>query len=287
MSNKLKILQRVLLVTGLVLLCYPIVAGVAQHKYHNDAIATYQSGFEETSDEDKVKLKEDANHYNDMLFQSRGGIISDESSDILSDESYKNLLNVTRNGIMGIIEIPKIDVNLPIYHGTSDEVLSNGIGHQQGTSLPVGGENTNCVLTGHRGLPNSKLFTRLDELKKGDYFFIKSLDEVLAYKVNDIKVILPEEVEVLDIPQGKDMVSLITCTPYGINTHRLVVCGERVPYDEGIYKKIGKQLPSIREIVFTVLPFAIIIILIGIQVYDYWRKKHEKVKNVSDDSTNE
>lgn len=164
---------------------------------------------------------------------------------------------------MGSIEIPSININLPIYHGTSDEVLSAGVGHLNGSSLPIGGVNIKSILTAHRGLPSSKLFTRLDELVEGDLFFIRVLNETLAYKVNDIQVIDPEDVAGLEIEEGKDLVSLITCTPYGLNTHRLVVTGERTEYEPAIYENIESKNMSIREYVFLAIPFVFLTIIVG------------------------
>ena len=177
-------------------------------------------------------------------------------------------------GVMGSIEIPKIGVDLPIYHGTDDDVLSNGIGHLEGTSLPVGGASTHCVLTGHRGLPNSKLFTRLDEIEENDLFYLNIFGETLAYKVNQIEVIEPDEVDKLNIQEGKDLVSLITCTPYGLNTHRLVVTGERVSYEKKVYENIKPNMLSGRELIFGALPF----IFIGIQLISFIRQKMKERK---------
>ena len=177
---------------------------------------------------------------------------------------------------MGSLEIPKISVNLPIYHGTDEEVLSTGIGHMEGTSLPIGGNNTRTILAGHRGLPNSKLFTRLDELEKGDYFFIHVLDEVLAYEVIDIEVIEPEDSGKLGVAPEKDLATLLTCTPYGLNTHRLIVTGERVAYDEVEYGLIKKELMSFRELFFAILPFAFFCIGIGKVIKNRKSKKRKK-----------
>ena len=192
---------------------------------------------------------------------------------LLSDENYESLLN-SGTGIMGNIEIPKISVNLPIYHGTSEEVLSNGIGHLQGTSLPIGGMNTRSVLTGHRGLPNAKLFTRLDEMEKGDLFYLNIFGKTLAYQVNKIEIIEPEDMESLGIAEGKDLVSLVTCTPYGLNTHRLIVTGERIEYEKQVKERIKPELFSVREFFFMALPF--LMILIQIIVYLINRKKRCK-----------
>ena len=146
---------------------------------------------------------------------------------MLRKEHYETLLNVSQTGIMGTLSIPKINVELPIYHETEEEVLAAGAGHMEGTALPVGGENTRCVLTGHRGLPSSKLFTRLDEMKE-DLFFLDVCEKTFAYEVSEIEVIEPEDIQAIEPKRGEDLVSLVTCTPYGLNTHRLVVTGRRV-----------------------------------------------------------
>ena len=201
----------------------------------------HQGSIEE---EDKSRIRDaiaKASEYNNMLFQTQGASIGDLQNEILSEENYENLLNLSgTTGVMGSIEIPKINVDIPIYHGTSEEVLASGVGHFQDSSLPVGGNNTRCILTGHRGLPNSKLFTRLDELEKEDLFFISTCGETLAYRITEIEVMEPEEAELLEILPEKDLCTLITCTPYGINTQRLVVTGERVPYEKVEYDSIEK-----------------------------------------------
>lgn len=226
-------------------------------------ISTYESKVKHT---DKAKINEQiqkAHNYNDMLFQTMGASVGDINTDILSDESYENILNLTGKGIMGSIEIPKIGVNLPIYHGTSDDVLSNGVGHLQNSSFPVGGENTRTVLTGHRGLPNAKLFTRLDELKKDDLFYIRVGNKTLAYQIYKIEIVKKEEApDVLGIEEGKDLATLLTCTPYGINTQRLILTGKRVPYSEKKKEAIEPEMMSWRELLFTALPFVIVFILL-------------------------
>lgn len=143
-------------------------------------------------------------------------------------EEYEQVLNVGGTGIIGYVEIPSIKVSLPIYHGTDEAVLQIAVGHIQGSSLPVDGENTHCVVSGHRGLPSAKLFTDLDEMKEGDLFMIRVLDEILTYEVDQIHIVLPEDLTALEIEEGKDLCTLVTCTPYGINTHRLLVRGHRV-----------------------------------------------------------
>ena len=195
------------------------------------------------------------------------------------DASYASLLDTTGTGVMGSLDIPKIGVELPIYHGTSEEVLSKGIGHLQGSSLPVGGESTHSILTGHRGLPQSKLLTRLDEMEKGDYFFFHVLNETLAYQVTEIQVVKPEEVSILKIQEGQDLASIITCTPYGLNTHRLIVTGKRVPYEAKKANSMGEELPSARELVFTLLPFAFLLLFL---LY-IWRERRRTINEAKCD----
>lgn len=255
MKKQKKIWNKIIFIIGLLLVSYPLVSSMIERQHQKDAVATYQGSIEE---EDKSRIQDaiaKASEYNNMLFQTQGASIGDLQNGILSEENYENLLNLSGTGVMGSIEIPKINVDIPIYHGTSEEVLASGVGHFQDSSLPVGGNNTRCILTGHRGLPNSKLFTRLDELEKEDLFFISTCGETLAYRITEIEVMEPEEAELLEILPEKDLCTLITCTPYGINTQRLVVTGERVPYEKAEYDSIEKKLPSFREAFFMVLPF--------------------------------
>ena len=180
---------RILVIMGIGLCSVPLVSSIHSGIQQNNMISTYESEVKQT---DKSKVKEQiqsAQKYNDMLFQTRGASVGNIDTEILSDENYESILNLTGKGIMGSIEIPKIGVDLPIYHGTSDDVLSNGVGHLQNSSFPVGGENTRTVLTGHRGLPNAKLFTRLDELKKDDLFYIHVGNKTLAYQIYKIEIV--------------------------------------------------------------------------------------------------
>lgn len=201
--------------------------------------------------------------WNDKLYRQQKGISVDDNLD------YLNILN-TGDGIIGTIEIPAIDVNLPIYHGTNDDVLNIGAGHVEDSSMPVGGTNTHTVITGHSGLPSNKLFTRLDELEKNDKFYIYILDEVLAYEIDKIEIVLPEKVDYI-IEDGKDLATLVTCTPYGINTHRLLVTGHRVQYDQGVKDTIRKSLPSSHELIIYTIP--LLFIILGIIIF---RKKGAK-----------
>lgn len=275
-----KWLLRIIFLAGFLLLLYPLISNMVHQRQQSDAVASYDSAVSNRSEEEIQKILNQATEYNNMLFQSNGAIVDNMDTSILSDESYNSLLNQA-NGIMGSIEIPKIDVDLPVYHGTEDNVLSVGVGHIQGTSLPVGGENTHCVLSGHRGLPGSSLFTRLDEMKEGDLFFLSVMGETLAYKVYDIQVVDPDNTEVLEITAGKDDVSLVTCTPYGLNTHRLVVTGERVPYEESDYNSICSELPSLRELLFIAIPFVLLAVAGGLKFKD-WRKKKHAQENITE-----
>ncbi len=250
-----RILAGILFFAGLFLCAYPLVSSFIEQRYQEAAVATYQSKVEATDAARLQQTLEQAQRYNEMLWQTKGVIVSEIQEEILNDQNYQEKLKVSKSGIMGAIRIPKINVMLPVYHGTDEEILKNGVGHMQESSLPVGGENTHCLLTGHRGLPNSKLFTRLDELKTGDLFFLETCNEKLAYRVNGIEVIAPEDVDGLGIQAGKDLVSLITCTPYGLNTHRLVVTGERIPYTEEAEQEIQAEMLSLRELLFAALPF--------------------------------
>ena len=201
-----------------------------------------------------------AREYNARLADNQGVIGDGFSEDDERDEEYESLLNPYETGMMGYIQIPKIDVELPIYHGTKESVLQVGIGHLKNTSLPVGGDATHAVLTGHRGLPSRMLFTDLDQMKNGDIFYIKILGENFAYEVDQIQTVLPEETEGLQIVEGQDSITLITCTPYGVNTHRLLVRGHRVPYEEAIQMEPDEVDRGIK------VPFEVKVLLIGLGI---------------------
>lgn len=263
---------KLIFICGFLICIYPIISSFIESKNQNDAIKTYTAIIDTIEDEQLNLELENAYEYNDLLFQTQGVYIGSVSNK-LSDDIYHSLLDNTGTGIMGCITIPKIDVELPIYHGTDDNVLSNGVGHLQASSLPVGGTSTHAILTGHRGLPSSKLFTRLDEMKINDFFYIDVCGEMLAYQVSEINIIEPNEVDKLDIEPDKDIISLITCTPYGINTHRLVVTGKRIPYEVKEKEQVRFSMMSFREILFTILPFSFMLFVI---IYEMWNKREEK-----------
>ena len=213
---------------GVSVLLYPTVSDYWNTLHQSQAIATYADSVENMDEQDYEKLWDAAVSYNQKLFQSRHGLgLKDEEK-----EEYNELLDVSGTGIMSYIEIPKIKCSLPIYHGTDEGVLQIAVGHIEGSSLPVGGLNTHCVLSGHRGLPSAKLFSNLDKLEEGDIFMIRTLDQTLTYEVDQIRIVLPDEVDDLKVEEGKDLCTLVTCTPYGINTHRLLVRGHRVANQE-------------------------------------------------------
>ena len=279
-KSKKKRIRTILFIAGLLLCAYPLVASVMDQNYQQNVIKTYQDEMNQATDAKVQEAKKEAIRYNEMLWQANGIIVGNMEQGILGEESYQEQLNLSGTGMMGTISIPKINVNLPIYHGVEEEVLVNGVGHLPESSLPVGGENTLCILTGHRGLPNAKLFTRLVEMETGDLFFLTVCGEKLAYQVSEIDIIHPEDVEGLGIQAEKDLVSLITCTPYGLNTKRLVVTGERIPYTEKQEQEIVPGSMSFRELVFTALPFLYLAIGIGsVIAKKKWGKDSEKQNN--------
>ena len=232
----LLIIALILILVGTGIFLYPSISNYLSEKNQTEAIRNYDQLVVKL---DKTSLEEEKNKaqmYNENL---SGDPVHDpfvKGSGYALPENYKEVLNFDEDGVMGYIDIPKISVYLPIYHGTSEEVLEKGIGHIQNTSVPIGGSSTHSVLTGHTGLPNAELFTRLDELVVGDIFYIHVLEDVLTYKVYETKVILPDKIDELQISNGKDLVTLVTCTPYGVNSHRLLVKAERIEYEE--YNKV-------------------------------------------------
>lgn len=213
----------VILVIGLSLILYPTVADWWNSFHQSRAIADYDAHLSNMTQEDYSHLFEDAMAYNQQLRQLKFPLMYyDEIA------GYEELLNITGTGVMGYLDIPKINVELPIYHGTSEAVLQFAAGHVEGSSLPTGGESTHSMISAHRGLPSARLFTDLDKLQVGDIFTMTIVDRVLTYEVDQILVVLPYEVEELYVQEGKDYCTLVTCTPYGINSHRLLVRGTRI-----------------------------------------------------------
>lgn len=213
-----------LLLVGLSLLLYPTFSDYWNSFHSSQAISTYAENVANLDEKKYDELWSAAWAYNQAL-------LNRNSEFTLSEEQYAEyleLLNVSGLGIMGYIEIPEISVSLPIYHGTDESVLQIAVGHLEWSSLPVGGESSHCVLSGHRALPSAKLFTDLDKLREGDIFMLRVLDEVLTYEVDKISIVEPTQVSALQVVEGEDLCTLVTCTPYGINTHRLLVRGHRI-----------------------------------------------------------
>ena len=221
----------VLFLMALGLTLYPLVSNYVNQKYASEIQTAYQKLIQQTDDSVLQEAKQRAIAYNLAITPGTADAYSEESL-LSAAENYSDQLDIAGNGIMGYVEIPKIQVNLPIYHGTDAEVLDRGVGHLLGSSLPVGGENTHTILSGHSGMASQKMFTDLEQLVPGDVFYLNVLGETLAYQVTEINTVLPYETDLLGIVPGEDLCTLVTCTPYGINTHRLLVRGSRIPYEE-------------------------------------------------------
>lgn len=227
---------------GLSILLYPLVSN-AWNRVREERL--FQAYLEKNTAESTIDYEAEwakARSYNEGL---QPIILPDSfvaaTTPYTEDEVYAACLNLEGDGLMGYIVIPKIDVKVPIYHSTEEAVLEMGAGHLQGSSLPVGGDSTHAVLAAHRGLPSASLFTDVDQLREGDQFYLYILDDILAYEIDQIKVVKPEETDALNVERGEDQVTLLTCTPYGINTHRLLVRGSRIPYDEQAAEDQGRH----------------------------------------------
>lgn len=268
---------------GLSILLYPTVSDWWNSRVQSRAIVDYDAVVADMSHEDYDAEFAEADAYNAALRAIPSPFINYEQV-----EGYDDVLNVTGNGIIGYINIPRIKVELPIKHGTSEEVLNVAVGHVQGTSLPVGGESTHCVLSAHRGLPSAKLFTNLDKLTEGDTFTITILDRFLTYEVDQIRIVEPKEIGELDMVEGKDYVTLLTCTPYGLNTHRLLVRGHRIENDEEndiVILNEAYELDSTMLAPIVAAPLLIILLIILLVKYrkpkskGHWERRGKREEN--------
>lgn len=223
-SNFITVFLVLILLVGLSLLLYPSVSDYWNSLHQSRTIATYAEEVANLDTDEYLELWDAAAEFNASITKRDNIFLLTESE----RDHYEELLNLSGNGIMGYIEIPSIDCTLPIYHGTDEGVLQIAVGHLDWTSLPIGGESTHCVLSGHRGLPSAKLFTNLDKLVVGDVFMLRILDEVLTYEVDQILIVEPNDMDALQMVPGQDLCTLVTCTPYGINSHRLLVRGHRI-----------------------------------------------------------
>lgn len=231
------ILFGLIFLLGFAILIYPTVSNQWNTYRQNQLISSYEELIGKMAEEDFTKEWEKANAFNDTIIHNNiFGDVFGENGDDIKNTEYWQILNVGNDGVMGYVSIPKINVKLSIYHGTADDVLQTGIGHLNGTKLPIGGESTHSVLAAHRGLPSARLFTDIDQLERGDMFYVHVLDETLAYQVDQILDMVDKDdsetlQKALQIEEGQDYVTLFTCTPYGVNSHRLLVRGTRVPYN--------------------------------------------------------
>ena len=254
------------ILVGLSLLIYPSLANYINNQHSSKVIASYSDSVSDLSKDDFSFEWHEAQKHTEMLALQgflAAGVDMEERDDL---ESYNRLLNVGDDGVMGVVRIPKIGVDLPVYHTAEESVLQRAVGHFVGSSLPIGGKSSHCILTGHRGLPSAELFTELDQLKKGDLFFIDVLNQTLAYKVDKMDTIDPEsqeDAELLNVVPDKDLVTLLTCTPYGVNTHRLLVRGHRVKY---VKKDEKKEVQKGEDIARLLLVRRFLILLIAIVV---------------------
>lgn len=287
MKSKIKenipfIFFMLLFLIGFGIMLYPIVSSALSQISYNETISSYEQSVSDENSSLYQSMIQEAVHYNEKLTTSS---IVDVFSDpeITNSEEYMDILNLNRDGVMGYISIPKIDIKIPIYHGTSSEVLSKGVGHLEGSSFPVGGESTHAILSAHRGLPSARLFTDLDQLEVGDKFYIYILDQVYTYQVDQVLVIEPSETEALQIQDGKDLVTLVTCTPYGVNTHRLLVRGERVEElaEQVIESESNRDLTINDYVLYIGLFGAIVLVLVTIIiVWKIHRKNRSHIETI-------
>ena len=270
-DNYITLLLFLILLAGLSLLLYPSVSEYWNSLHQTRAIATYAEEVANLNQDQYDEIWAAAESYNASLTDR---VNAYQLSDAQKEE-YQQLLNVSGLGVMGYIEIPEIDVSLPIYHGTEDSVLQAAVGHLEWTSLPVGGESTHCVLSGHRGLPSAKLFTNLDKLREGDTFLLRVLDEILTYEVDQILIVEPQDTAALEIVEGQDYCTLVTCTPYGINTHRLLVRGHRIDnIEEGKTMRVTADAVQLEPLlVAPVVAIPMLLILLILLLLPRRRKK--------------
>jgi len=273
------------MISGCVLLGYPVVSNMLFQERQKELSEYYDSKVNESSKEEINSMLLDCEKYNRDLLDVKVQLTDpfDEDKLGLDEHPYVDLLNPAGDGSMGTIEIPSINCMLVIYHGTEEDVLKKGVGHLQGSSLPVGGVGTHAILSGHTGTADKQLFTDLDQVQIGEVFYIHVMNEVLAYKVDNISVVLPTDTEALYIDRNKDYVTLVTCTPYGVNSHRLLVRGVRIPYEEA--KSISDATTKGAEstwknqyikAIFIGIGLSIVIIIIMVIIYKAARRKKDE-----------
>jgi sortase A len=269
----------IILLVGLSVMLYPTVSDWWNSRVQTQAIASYDIAVEQIDDNHYDEIMSQAHAYNEAIAQVEAPL---SNPDVVS--GYEDILNISGTGIMGYITIPTINVQLPIYHGTSDEILNVAAGHLEGSSLPVGGTTTHSVISAHRGLPSARLFSDLDRLVVGDTFTITILDEILTYEVEEINIVLPHETSRLAISEGKDYVTLMTCTPYGINSHRLLVRAHRIEtvYPHNI-KVVSDAVKVDPMLVVPGICIPLLAILITIWIVGGKRRRKRSAKDIFDD----
>ena len=283
------ILFGLMFLLGFAILIYPTVSNQWNTYRQNQLISSYEELIGKMAEEDFTKEWEKAKAFNDTIIHNNiVGDVFGENGDDIKNTEYWQILNVGNDGVMGYVSIPKINVKLSIYHGTADDVLQTGIGHLNGTKLPIGGESTHSVLAAHRGLPSARLFTDIDQLERGDMFYVHVLDETLAYQVDQILDMVDKDdsetlQKALQIEEGQDYVTLFTCTPYGVNSHRLLVRGTRVPYngEEEIESTAAESmLKSIQNyyMIYLILGLSVTLLVILLMKFliKPGKKKHKK-----------
>lgn len=277
------ILSTVLFLMALALTVYPLVSNYVNERYASEIHTTYQAVMEQTDTAALEEAKAQAEAYNAAIRPGSNTQAYSEEALLTAASDYESLLNITGDGTIGYVEIPKIEVLLPIYHGTGSDSLERGIGHLLGSSLPVGGESTHSILSGHSGMASHKMFTDLDLLTLGDVFYLQILNETLAYQVDNIATVLPHDTSHLGITTGEDYCTLVTCVPYGINTHRLLVRGSRIPYEEAtelVSETMQDELPASTWTDKYVMGIAIglLIVLVLVLSYSYTWRIRRKVR---------
>lgn len=270
-SNWIDLVLVVIMLAGAALLLYPAFSNYWNSLHQSRAIVNYAENVAEMDQEEYRQIWSEAWAYNrSLLTRDTGFALTPQQQ-----EQYETLLNISGQGIMGYIEIPSIGCALPIYHGTDEAVLQVAVGHLDWSSLPVGGESSHCVLSGHRGLPSAKLFTHLDKLREGDTFLLRVLDEVLTYEVDQISIVEPQQTSQLKIVEGEDLCTLVTCTPYGINTHRLLVRGHRIETrEEGKQVLVTADAMQIEPLLVAPIVAAPTLVVLMILALLPKRKKH-------------
>jgi sortase A len=264
-----------MILVGLSVMFYPVVSDMWNTYRNSLLISSHKKDVNDLSKKQTEQIWNEAVNYNK---NHKENFIKEDVFTNLKKHTkskYDSYLNISKNGVMGTIVIPKINVEIPIYHGTGEKELQTGVGHMEGTSLPVGGTSSHCVLSAHRGLPSAKLFTDLDKMKKGDLFFLHILDKTLAYKVEDIFTVKPDETDKLSLVEGKDYVTLLTCTPYGVNTHRLLVRGVRTAYKQNQEQKVS-ILKDYRVWILIGTIVALIIVNVFIVIKNKKKKRSKK-----------